>query len=170
MTLHICDAWEFMKNCEDNRFDAIITDPPYYAELDMDELRRVCKGHIIMFCDPRHRFFDPDEVAVWMKPISSKNTTKHLGRFFEEIIIERHGDTYNADLESSNYTGIYHDALLEKRVHPFQKPISLMERLIRIYTKPNDLIFDPFAGSGSTLDAAVNQGRQAIGCEKGWQE
>ena len=45
------------------------------------------------------------------------------------------------------------------------KPVALMEAIIADYTKPGDLVVDPFAGSGSTLIAARRQGRQAVGCE-----
>ncbi len=80
-------------------------------------------------------------------------------------MIERHGITFNPTLPWSNYTGIYDDRLLTKQVHPFEKPVSLMERLVAIYTNPGDLILDPFMGSGATLKAARNLGRNAIGCE-----
>jgi DNA modification methylase len=52
------------------------------------------------------------------------------------------------------------------RVHPTQKPISLMDALVRDFSDPGDLICDPFAGSGTTLLAAVRTGRRAVGWEK----
>ena len=49
--------------------------------------------------------------------------------------------------------------------HPKEKPLDLMRRLIEATTKPNDLILDPFAGSGTTLVAALQSGRRYIGVE-----
>ena len=159
------DCWKFIKAMPNKNVNVIITDPPYDGELDMDELRRVCSGHIIAFCAPENEFFKPDERAYWIKTPSTKNYTRHLGRFVEHILIERHGGTFNTGLHWSNYTGVYDDRLLEKNGHPYQKPLSLMERLVAIYSKPGDLVFDPFAGSGTTLSAALNLNRQVLGCE-----
>jgi len=160
-----CNAWEFMANTPDKAFDVIITDPLYDDKFSMDEFRRICKGHIIMFCAPENEFFVPDERAYWIKTPSTKNYSKHLGRFVEHILIERHGDTFNSDLHWSNYTGVYTDVIQSKNGHPYQKPLSLMERLVLIYSNPGDHIFDPFAGSGTTLKAAENCGRVSTGCE-----
>ena len=51
------------------------------------------------------------------------------------------------------------------KIHPTQKPIRLLERLIEIFTDPGDVVIDPCAGSGSTLIAAENLGRRAYGFE-----
>jgi hypothetical protein len=53
----------------------------------------------------------------------------------------------------------------ETRVHTTQKPARLMRKLVALFTDPNDLILDPFAGSGTTLVAAYEQGRRALGVE-----
>lgn len=49
--------------------------------------------------------------------------------------------------------------------HPTVKPIALMEYLIKMVTKPGGIVLDPFAGSGSTLVAAKQNGYQYIGIE-----
>jgi site-specific DNA-methyltransferase (adenine-specific) len=49
--------------------------------------------------------------------------------------------------------------------HPTQKPVALMEYLIRTYTNPGDLILDNCMGSGTTGVACMNTGRKFIGME-----
>lgn len=49
--------------------------------------------------------------------------------------------------------------------HETQKPVALMEALVRDFTDPGETILDPFAGSGTTGVAALKLGRRFIGCE-----
>ena len=51
------------------------------------------------------------------------------------------------------------------KIHPTQKPISLLKRLIEIYTDEGDVVIDPVAGSGTTLRAAKEIGRNSYGFE-----
>ena len=51
------------------------------------------------------------------------------------------------------------------RIHPTEKPIQLMKRLITLSSAPNEIVLDPFAGSASTLIAAAILNRRAIGFE-----
>lgn len=51
------------------------------------------------------------------------------------------------------------------KIHPTQKPVALLERLIEIFTDPNDVVIDPTAGSGSSLLAAAHLNRRAYGFE-----
>jgi DNA modification methylase len=53
-----------------------------------------------------------------------------------------------------------------KRLHPNEKPINLLEYIIKTYTKEQDLVLDCFAGSGTTLLASKKLNRQYIGIEK----
>lgn len=53
----------------------------------------------------------------------------------------------------------------EERLHTTQKPLRLIRQLVADFTDPGDVILDPFAGSGTTLVAAMEQGRRAIGVE-----
>ena len=51
------------------------------------------------------------------------------------------------------------------KIHPTQKPVNLLERLISIFTDEGDIVIDPVAGSGATLRAARNIGRSSYGFE-----
>jgi hypothetical protein len=55
----------------------------------------------------------------------------------------------------------------EKRFgkHPTQKPVALLERILLASTNEGDLVLDPFAGSSTTLLAALRLRRNAVGCE-----
>jgi site-specific DNA-methyltransferase (adenine-specific) len=49
--------------------------------------------------------------------------------------------------------------------HPTQKPLCVLKPFTEAYSRPGDIILDPFCGSGSTLLAAAHLGRRAIGIE-----
>ena len=55
---------------------------------------------------------------------------------------------------------------LRANVHPTVKPIALMRWLVRLTVPVEGVVLDPFAGSGSTIIAAVLEGRQALGIER----
>ena len=52
-----------------------------------------------------------------------------------------------------------------EKIHPTQKPVKLLENLIKIFTDEGDVVIDPVAGSGSTLIAAENTKRKSFGFE-----
>ena len=51
------------------------------------------------------------------------------------------------------------------KIHPTQKPVCLLKKLIEIFTDPGDVVIDPCCGSGSTLRAAMELGRPSYGFE-----
>ena len=54
---------------------------------------------------------------------------------------------------------------MKNPVHPTQKPVKVLNHLVRLATKPGDVIFDPFMGVGSTGVSALQLGRRFIGIE-----
>ena len=53
----------------------------------------------------------------------------------------------------------------QRGLHPTQKPVELFEFLIRSYSNENDLVCDPFLGSGTTAVAAAQSNRRFVGCD-----
>ena len=54
---------------------------------------------------------------------------------------------------------------LYPKIHPTQKPVNLLKRLVEIFTDPGDVVIDPVAGSGATLRACAELGRTCYGFE-----
>jgi len=50
----------------------------------------------------------------------------------------------------------------EKTGYPTQKPVKILERIVRVHSDPGDLVVDPFAGSGTTGEAAARLGRDYL--------
>lgn len=51
------------------------------------------------------------------------------------------------------------------KIHPTQKPVNVLKKLIEVFTDPGDVVIDPCAGSGTTLRAAYELGRDSYGFE-----
>lgn len=58
-----------------------------------------------------------------------------------------------------------HNMAADRLGYPTQKPIELLDRIIRASTNKGDVVFDPFAGCGTTIYAAVKNERRWIGCD-----
>lgn len=63
-----------------------------------------------------------------------------------------------------NCMDVFKDTTTPK-IHPTQKPIELLKKLIEIFTDEGEVVIDPVAGSGSTLLAAAELNRKAYGFE-----
>ncbi len=59
----------------------------------------------------------------------------------------------------------YEKDTVTPKIHPTQKPVKLLEKLIRLFTDEGDVVIDPLAGSGTTLLAAMNCKRISYGFE-----
>ena len=70
--------------------------------------------------------------------------------------------TFNTGVLESD---VLYGKLSEKRVHPTQKPVALLEQLLLAYSNEGDIVLDNCMGSGSTGVACVNLNRNFIGME-----
>lgn len=54
---------------------------------------------------------------------------------------------------------------VERTAHPAQFPLAVIDRIIKASSNPSDVVLDPFLGSGTVIEAALRNGRQAVGFE-----
>lgn len=67
--------------------------------------------------------------------------------------------------QHSEHNVLHYQNSTFNRLHPNEKPLSLIMRLMENHTEKGDLVFDPFMGSGTTGVAALKNGRRFIGFE-----
>ena len=171
--LHLGDCLNFMRSMPDKSVDAVITDPPYgvtkfswdtkVKQEWLDEMLRVSIGAVIMVNaarpDIQHHMLSLtpqcERVISWRQ---QRPKCGH-GMFWtwQPVYCWRAGfrgwDTLNIPVDGKNY------------VHPTQKPVELLAKLIQMATLQGDTILDPFMGSGTTGVACVQTGRNFIGIE-----
>ena len=181
------DCLELMKEIPDKSIDLILTDPPYGKKAD--------KGTNGFGAAKNRRYkggWDSSrpcaEIFEEMFRIS-KNIICFGGNYFSDmlppsncwIFWDKKGDTAfqnpfaDGELIYTTFKkpvkrivfrqqGFITDSK-DKRLHPTQKPSELVALLIEQYSKPGDIICDPFMGSGTTGIACVNTGRRFVGME-----
>ena len=165
------DSAELLPQLPDKSVDLILTDPLYNMNDEMkqyfhNQFLRISKGWIVVFMSPENPWILPaDQYLFWIKPISTKNTSKSYSRFVEQIFVYGKG-AWNCDRHWSQYTNVFTDLVDDIKAHPHRKPPSLIERLIRNHTNEGDLILDPFCGSGVVAQVGLMLHRRVITIDK----
>ena len=136
-------------------------------------------GNIIIFNDWKNMSYIKDELEknkclikeliIWHKTNPMPRNRDRLYVTSCEYAIwatKGKGWTYNRQRDT------YENAIFEypvvhskKRIHPTQKPVELISDLIKIHSNENEIIFDPFMGSGTTAISALENNRNYIGFE-----
>lgn len=185
------DCIEVMRGMRDASVDLIVTDPPYlvnyrdrdgrgYPNDDNDrwlepafaEAFRVLRPNrvcVSFYGWPRADRFLSAWRGVGFRPIAHLVFVKRYSsavRFVryqhEQAYVLAKGHPANpaepiGDVITWDYTG--------NRLHPSQKPVSVFTPLVHAFSKPGELVLDPFCGSGSSLVAARDLGREYLGIE-----
>ncbi len=192
VTIYHGDCREILPHCP--RVDLMLTDPPYGINLDTDYARfdssdvqgreyarvrgdaevmdfsfildwSVADRSVIWGANnfPQQLPFDPtrDGWICWDKR-TNEAADAILGSPFEMAVVLGQR-TYK--MIRLQHCGVKNgDGDRAGRLHPTQKPVRLMRRVLELFQSA-DTILDPFMGSGTTLRAAKDLGRKAVGVE-----
>lgn len=107
-------------------------------------------------------------LIVWNKtnpvPLNSKRAYLSNSREMAVVGVKGGSPTFHSRYDSGDYSYPIprHGG---KRIHPTQKPLDLFRELIRKHSSPDDLVIDPFLGSGTTAVAALQEDRRFAGCD-----
>lgn len=115
-------------------------------------------GHesVLVFSQGRPRYNPQGLVhAPFVRKASGVSKTENYGAQAAKDYVQ----------EFTNYPSTVLEFSKDRGHHPTQKPVALMEYLIRTYTNPGDTVLDNTMGSGTTGVACVNTGRNFIGME-----
>lgn len=182
-TLYLGDCREFIGALA---CDAVVTDPPYGmnkefandAPEDADAivsdviriLRQRVPGNVLAFWSAQRMaaidrvFSFPKRVMIWNKTFALY-APHNVGYRYEPLVWvsgkearTKRGDIFEA-------FPIAFKANPENESHPTQKPLALIEEIVRDFTDDNAIVCDPFMGSGTTGVACALTGRRFIGIE-----
>lgn len=149
----------------------------------VDEFKRVLKptGNIFVFTNYNllgkwHEVFDPEfdtfQFMVWHKtnPTPKIRRAGFLNSCELIVCMWNKGHTWNFTNQKDMHNFIETPICMgNERVktpsHPTQKPVRVLKHIIALATNKDDVVYDPFMGVGSTGVAAVELGRQFIGCK-----
>jgi len=141
-----------------------------------NEFKRICNPlNLYIFCSNKQiaktmAFFEneyPTTLLVWHKTnaIPLVNKTYHSNAEFI-VCVRDNGSTFNNLSVADQSKVISMPYPVGDRIHPTQKPVALIEKLLKIKTKENDLVLDCFSGSGTTAIACNKMKRRFICIEK----
>jgi site-specific DNA-methyltransferase (adenine-specific) len=106
-----------------------------------------------------------DDFIAWQTTMKPKSIKHAIGATKMQAH-DRGFETYRKYKRGSLQTTII-DTQREhfKFIHPTQKPLELIRKLVRLTTQEGDMVFDPFLGSGTTALACKEMGIKCVGCE-----
>ena len=188
----ICgDSKQVLSHFPNNSIDLVITDPPYLCRYKDRQGRTLANDDnpdgVLPVYNELFRTLKPNSYClsfygwtaiaefsaawtnagfrtvghiVWPKRYASKKGVVEYRHESAFVLAKGYPDKPQnliSDVQNWHYTG--------NRSHPTQKAVSVIEPLVRSFSKPGDLILDPFSGSGTTAVAAALHDRDYIGIE-----
>ena len=143
-------------------------------ESTFSEIERVSKVlNLICFCSNKQvskimNYWEQKKYSttllVWDKPNPIPlGNGKHISNLEFMVFVRGKGATFNnIGVNEQKKTFNYPAPSSKTRFHPTQKPVELLNRLLRLHTNENDIVLDCFAGSMTTADACQELNRKSI--------
>lgn len=122
--------------------------------------------NVLVFSKNKHNYYPIKEPRKGSGAKRLEHGYKSNGTVSEVtgVAPNRKGKIYD-ELKNPSSVQYFNNRESTRGLHPTQKPVSLLEYLIKTYTLENETVLDFTMGSGSTGVACVNTGRSFIGCE-----
>lgn len=184
------DCIEVMASLPRESVDFILTDPPYLVRYKSRDHRTIRNDDNAAWLQPAfaqmHRVLKPGAFCVsfygWNKVHLFMNAwlsagftiaghivfTKHYASS-RRVMAYRHEQAYLLAKGDAQPRRVIPDVIpwvyTGNKLHPTQKPLQILRPLIHAFSAPGNTVLDPFCGSGSTIVAARDMGRQFIGIE-----
>lgn len=154
-----------MSNVKDFKYQWVWEKPKATGHLNAKKKPMMAHEDVLVFCDGLE-LYNPQKIQGDKPASNSKGKSKldTYGDFGEQRTNNTDGTRYPRTvlkINNAEFEGKTH--------HPTQKPVALMEYLIRTYTNPGDTVLDNCMGSGTTGVACVNTGRKFIGIEQDYK-
>ena len=191
-TLILGDCIDKMRCMPSRSADLVLTDPPYVVAYKSRDGRSIANDQDDSWLQPVftevYRLLKPNSFAIsfygWNKVDAFMDAWRQAG-----LRVVGHVTFIKKYASNQSYLGYSHESayLLAKgnpakpaqpirdvlefrytgnKLHPTQKPVAPLRQLIRSFSRPGDVVLDPFAGSGSTAVAAFLEKREFCAIEK----
>lgn len=182
------DCTEYMKGVKDKAFDLAIVDPPYnvgasngsfgaqegkgirrdlkhYANHNrtpdrkfFEELFRISQHQIIWGANYYPQYLHHSGWIIWFKEMTGPLSDAELAFQSIDKTVRVIKHKWSGFVKEKSDSGVI-------RIHPNQKPVALYKRLLKVFAKPGDKIFDSHLGSGSIAIACHDLEFSLVGCE-----
>jgi len=191
VTIYQGDCQEVMKTLKDKSVHCVITDPPYGEKIPRRANSYGARPDVSRKAS-NLKWDDHVPAKSYFGEIFrvSKNQIIFGGNYFWEqlyatrcyIVWDKRGDMPEVPFAPTEFAwtsftkkmskryisrnhGFIRDSKEKRTGHPTQKPLDVMISIVKDFTRPSDIILDPFMGSGSTGVACLRTGREFIGIE-----
>ena len=178
----------------DEPYDLLLTDPPYSTDVDdidsfvsswlyrtLENVKPTGFAYVFIGAYPNElkaylnvelpKHIELKQVLIWTyKNTLGNNPKDRYKQNYQACLFYRGTDAPNLDCPLTNEQWAVQeinapDGRIGDRYHAWQKPMEIAERFIRHSTKHGDMVFDPFACTGTFLLAASKLGRRSYGFE-----